>query len=261
MIEVLSSYPGRSAARSGALQTRDRHGLWRSRISGAPLRSAVKLARIACNYLRCFALRRIRDTLQQSGGAMVKTPVAAAFALVLASLHPVGAQEWPARTLTMVVPFPAGGPIDLTARLLTQRLAPILGQTVIIENRGGAGGALGTKAAAGADPDGYTLLFGNASALVVGPAVYRFRDYDTLKQFTPVAKVTEGYEVLVVAPNFPARNVAELTPPPRTAATPSRATPPAATPPRAPGVGGPPRPERGRSSPRRRQSPPPRRSS
>src|SRR5262249_57832422 len=85
-----------------------------------------------------------------------------------------------------------------------------VGQPVIRESRGGAGGALGTKAAAAAEPDGYTLLFGNASAFVVGPAVYRFRDYDTLKQFTPIAKVTEGYEVLVVAPDFPAKNVQEL---------------------------------------------------
>ena len=112
----------------------------------------------------------------------------------------VEAQTYPDRLIKMVVPFPAGG----TARLVVQRLGPILGQTVIIENRGGAGGALGTKSVAAAEPDGYTLLFGNASALVVGPAVYRFRDYDTVKHFTPVAKVTEGYEVLVVAPDFPA---------------------------------------------------------
>jgi tripartite-type tricarboxylate transporter receptor subunit TctC len=122
----------------------------------------------------------------------------------------VEAQTYPDRLIKMVVPYPAGGPIDITARLVVQRLGPILGQTVIIENRGGAGGALGTKAVAAAEPDGYTLLFGNASALVVGPAVYRFRDYDTIKQFTPVAKVTEGYEVLVVAPDFPAKNVQEL---------------------------------------------------
>jgi tripartite-type tricarboxylate transporter receptor subunit TctC len=81
---------------------------------------------------------------------------------------------------------------------------------VIIENRGGAGGALGSKSVASAEPDGYTLLFGNASALVVGPAVYRFRDYDTAKHFAPIAKVTEGYEVLVVAPNFPPQTVPEL---------------------------------------------------
>jgi tripartite-type tricarboxylate transporter receptor subunit TctC len=120
------------------------------------------------------------------------------------------AQSYPDRLIKIVVPYPPGGPIDITARLVAQRLGPILGQTVIIENRGGAGGALGTKAAAGAEPDGYTLLFGNASAFVVGPAVYRFRDYDTLKQFTPIAKVTEGYEVLVVAPDFPPKNVQEL---------------------------------------------------
>ena len=119
-------------------------------------------------------------------------------------------EAYPDRLIKVVVPFPPGGPIDITARLLVQRLAPLLGQTVIIENRGGAGGALGTKVAAAAEPDGYTLLFGNASAMVVGPAVYRFRDYDTLKQFTPIAKVTEGYEVLVVAPDFSAKNVGEL---------------------------------------------------
>jgi len=139
--------------------------------------------------------------------------VLCALALIGAAASAAGrveAQTYPDRLIKMVVPYPAGGPIDITARLVVQRLGPILGQTVIIENRGGAGGALGTKAVAAAEPDGYTLLFGNASALVVGPAVYRFRDYDTIKQFTPVAKVTEGYEVLVVAPDFPAKNVQEL---------------------------------------------------
>jgi tripartite-type tricarboxylate transporter receptor subunit TctC len=136
--------------------------------------------------------------------------VLVAIAIAVGAAGGAVAQTYPDRLIKVVVPFPAGGPIDLTARLLTQRLAPLLGQTVIIENRGGAGGALGTKAAAAAEPDGYTLLFGNASAMVVGPAVYRFRDYDTLKQFTPVAKVTEGYEVLVIAPGFPAKNVEDL---------------------------------------------------
>jgi tripartite-type tricarboxylate transporter receptor subunit TctC len=134
----------------------------------------------------------------------------AAISAVLSVTGGVEAQAYPDRLIKMVVPYPPGGPIDTTARLVVQRLGPILGQTVIIENRAGAGGALGTKAVAGAEPDGYTLLFGNASALVVGPAVYRFRDYDTVKHFTPIAKVTEGYEVLVVAPDFPAKNVQEL---------------------------------------------------
>jgi tripartite-type tricarboxylate transporter receptor subunit TctC len=141
---------------------------------------------------------------------MVFLGVLAAIGAALCPAGRVEAQAYPDRLIKMVVPFPAGGPIDTTARLLVQRLGPILGQTVIIENRGGAGGALGAKAVAGAEPDGYTLLFGNASALVVGPAVYRFRDYDPVKHFTPIAKVTEGYEVLVVAPDFPAQNVEEL---------------------------------------------------
>jgi tripartite-type tricarboxylate transporter receptor subunit TctC len=139
--------------------------------------------------------------------------VLCALAAISASLSAAGgvaAQAYPDRLIKMVVPYPPGGPIDTTARLVVQRLGPILGQTVIIENRAGAGGALGTKAVAGAEPDGYTLLFGNASALVVGPAVYRLRDYDTVKHFAPIAKVTEGYEVLVVAPDFPAKNVQEL---------------------------------------------------
>src|SRR5215471_10116316 len=134
----------------------------------------------------------------------------AAISAVVSAAGGVEAQAYPDRLIKIVVPYPPGGPIDTTARLVVQRLGPILGQTVIIENRAGAGGALGSKAVAAAEPDGYTLLFGNASALVVGPAVYRFRDYDTARHFTPVAKVTEGYEVLVVAPDFPAANVQEL---------------------------------------------------
>jgi tripartite-type tricarboxylate transporter receptor subunit TctC len=130
--------------------------------------------------------------------------------LALAATGPAAPQGYPERLIKVVVPYPPGGPIDVTARLVVQRLGPLLGQTVIVENRGGAGGALGSKAVAAAEPDGYTLLFGNASAFAVGPAVYRFRDYDTQKHFTAVAKITEGYEVLVVAPDFPPRNVQEL---------------------------------------------------
>jgi len=136
--------------------------------------------------------------------------VLAAIAAALAVADPCAAQSYPDRLIKVVVPYPPGGPIDVTARLVVQRLGPILGQTVIVENRAGAGGSIGSKAVAAAEPDGYTLLFGNASAFAVGPALYRFRDYDTLKHFTPVAKITEGYEVLVVAPAFPPRNVQEL---------------------------------------------------
>src|SRR5262249_15212871 len=121
----------------------------------------------------------------------------AAISAVVGAAGGVEAHAYPDRLVTILGAYPRRWPIESTAGLVVQRLGPILRQTVIIENRAGAGGALGTKAVAGAEPDGYTLLFGNASALVVGPAVYRFRDYDTVKHFTPIAKVTEGYEVLV----------------------------------------------------------------
>jgi len=120
------------------------------------------------------------------------------------------AQTYPERLIKVVVPFQAGGPIDLTARLLVQRLAPMLGQTVIIENRGGAGGALGTKAAAGADPDGYTLLFGNTATLANIPAVSKGAGYDPTKSFAAVAKVMDSYTLLVVRPDAPWTSVAEL---------------------------------------------------
>ena len=120
------------------------------------------------------------------------------------------AQTYPDRLIRMIVPFPPGGPVDIMARIVTQGLPPILGQSVIIENRGGASGSIGAKAVAGSAPDGYTLLFGNISSLVVTPVVTNNRDFDPDKTFTAVAKTSQNYEVLVVHPNFPAKSVREL---------------------------------------------------
>jgi tripartite-type tricarboxylate transporter receptor subunit TctC len=120
------------------------------------------------------------------------------------------AQSYPERPIKMIVPFPPGGPVDVTARIVTQALAPILGQPIVIENRGGASGAVGGKAAAAAEPDGYTLLFGNISSLVVTPAVNNNRDYDPAKAFVPIAHVSQNHQVLVVAPDFPPKSVPEF---------------------------------------------------
>jgi len=120
------------------------------------------------------------------------------------------AQPYPARPIKLIVPFPPGGPVDVTCRIVSQHLPRILGQTVVVENRAGAGGALGSKAAAGAEPDGYTLLCGNISSLVVVPVVTSNRDYDPGKVFVPIAKVSQNHEVLVVHPQFSAKSVAEL---------------------------------------------------
>jgi tripartite-type tricarboxylate transporter receptor subunit TctC len=120
------------------------------------------------------------------------------------------AQTFPDRLIRIVVPFPPGGPVDVTGRILAQHLGPIIGQTVIIENRAGAAGAIGAKAVANAEPDGHTLLLGNISTLVVLPVVTNNRDYDPSKVFAPIAKVSQNFEVLVVHPDFPARTVQEL---------------------------------------------------
>jgi tripartite-type tricarboxylate transporter receptor subunit TctC len=140
----------------------------------------------------------------------IALPTILALAVGIYGLSAAIAQPYPARPIKMIVPFPPGGPVDVTARIVAQHLPRTLGQTVVVENRAGAAGALGAKAVAGAEPDGYTLLCGNISTLVVLPAVTNNRDYDPGKVFVPIAKVSQNYEVLVVHPAFPAKSVAEL---------------------------------------------------
>jgi tripartite-type tricarboxylate transporter receptor subunit TctC len=136
--------------------------------------------------------------------------ILAAVAVGIGLAVPTHAQSYPDWPIKLVVPFPPGGPVDVTARILGQALSPIIGQPLIVENRGGASGAIGSKLVAAAEPDGYTLLCGNISSLVVTPVVNRYRDYDPAKAFAPIAMVTQNYEVLVVNPTFPAQSVKEL---------------------------------------------------
>ena len=117
---------------------------------------------------------------------------------------------YPDRVIKMIVPSPAGGQTDVMARLMAQKMQQSLAQSVIIENRAGAGGALGARAAAAAEPDGYTLFYGNTSTLAVIPAVSKNPGYDPVKHYAPVASVSESYMILVVHPSFPARTVQEF---------------------------------------------------
>jgi tripartite-type tricarboxylate transporter receptor subunit TctC len=133
----------------------------------------------------------------------------AALALTLAAGADARAQDYPSRLIKLVVGYPPGGPIDTTARILVPHLSATLGQTVIIENRPGATGSLAAKNLITTAADGYTIMLGNASSLAVMPAITRYRDYDSTKDFAPIAKLTEGYEVLVVAPDGP-QTVQEL---------------------------------------------------
>ena len=140
---------------------------------------------------------------------MIRTLLAALAALGIAFAQPAAAQPYPNRPVKIIVPTPAGGPVDVMARILANALPPALGQNVIVENRAGAGNTLGSKAAAAADPDGYTLLVSAASGLVMSPMVYKSAGYDE-NSFAPIALVTETPQVLVANPGAPFNSVAEL---------------------------------------------------
>lgn len=120
------------------------------------------------------------------------------------------APAYPDRTVKIVIPAAPGGPTDVPARLASQILQPRLGQPVVVENRAGAAGALAARAVATAAPDGYTLLMGNTSTLAVIPAVSSSAGYDPVKDFTPIARIFEGFQILVVHPSAPWKSVKEL---------------------------------------------------
>ncbi len=141
---------------------------------------------------------------------MIRTILCAALAaLGLALASPATAQPYPNRPIKIIVPTPAGGPVDVMARLLANALPAFLGQSVIVENRAGAGNTLGSKAAAAADPDGYTLLVSAASGLIMSPMVYKNAGYDETS-FAPVALIAETPQVLVANPATPFDSVAAL---------------------------------------------------
>ncbi|WP_280189599.1 tripartite tricarboxylate transporter substrate binding protein [Delftia sp. PS-11] len=134
---------------------------------------------------------------------------AVACALVAGAIPAAWAQAWPARPVSLIVPFPAGGTTDVLARALGQELSKSLGQPVIVENRPGAGATLGADHVAKARPDGYTLLMG-AVHHTIATSVYRKLGYDLQKDFAPITMVAVVPNVLVVNPQVPARNVQEL---------------------------------------------------
>jgi tripartite-type tricarboxylate transporter receptor subunit TctC len=141
----------------------------------------------------------------------VRTQNLAALATLFSLLLPasVAAQEFPAKPIKLIVPFPAGGPNDIIARVVGQRISELIRQPVVIDNRGGQAGVLGTDAVAKAAPDGYTIGIVSASALVISPSMEKVA-YDVPKDFAPVTLVVTVPEMLVVAGNVPANNMAEL---------------------------------------------------
>src|ERR1700742_756575 len=130
-------------------------------------------------------------------------------ALALMCALPAFAQTYPTRPIRIIVPTPAGGPVDVMARLLASTLPPALGQNVIVENRPGAGNILGSKYVASAEPDGYTLMVSAASGLIMSPLIYKNAGYDAAS-FAPIALIAETPQVLVVNPGLPVKTVADL---------------------------------------------------
>jgi tripartite-type tricarboxylate transporter receptor subunit TctC len=143
-------------------------------------------------------------------GSMRRASLGAVFlvgAILLAS--PLPAQTYPDHPIKLIVPSAPGGPTDIPARI-TAGFIPKLGQPGVVENRPGAGGALGARSVASSPPDGYTLLVGNTSVFAVNPAVSTSAGYDPLKDFAPVAKFSESFQILVVDPSLRVTSVKEL---------------------------------------------------
>jgi tripartite-type tricarboxylate transporter receptor subunit TctC len=126
----------------------------------------------------------------------------------LALTAPVMAQDYPSKPVRLIVPFPPGGSNDVVGRMIAQQLSDRLGKQVVVDNRGGAGGVIGSEAAANALPDGYTLLV-ISIAHAVSPWLYKL-NYDPIKSFVPVAILASGTNVLVVNPDLPVHSVGEL---------------------------------------------------
>ena len=137
--------------------------------------------------------------------------LAAAFcAAAILNVAGASAQVWPAKPIRLMVPFPPGGSTDIVSRIVAQKLAERLGQPIVIENRGGGGGTIGTAVVARAAPDGYNLTVASTSTHVVAPGVYAKLEYDPVKDFAPIGLMAVSPYLLVVNPALPAKTLKEL---------------------------------------------------
>jgi tripartite-type tricarboxylate transporter receptor subunit TctC len=140
-------------------------------------------------------------------GARLAFVIAAAFA---AGVMPVRAQDYPSRSITVIVPFPAGGASDVVARIVTNQMSKTLGQSIIVENVGGAGGTLGSARAAAAEPDGYTLLAAAMGSHVAAPVLTPNVKYDPVADFVPIGFTAHSPAVIIARKDFPARDMKEF---------------------------------------------------
>jgi tripartite-type tricarboxylate transporter receptor subunit TctC len=141
--------------------------------------------------------------------ALIRTAAAALAALALAGSG-AGADEYPSRPITLIVPYPAGGGVDQMARIVAERVGAALKQQIVVENRGGGGGNIGTRAVARSAPDGYTLLLGHTGTISINPSLYANPGYDPRRDFAPVGLIASMPLAIIAHPSFPARTVGDL---------------------------------------------------
>jgi tripartite-type tricarboxylate transporter receptor subunit TctC len=141
---------------------------------------------------------------------MLRTLLAAAIAIIVAQSGDALAQAWPTRPITMVVPYAAGGPVDTIGRIMGARLSEILGQQIVIENVGGAGGMTGAARVAKAAPDGYTLLLSGSAVLAINQTLYKKPLYNAMTDFDHAALFSDSARVLIARSNFPANTFPEF---------------------------------------------------
>ena len=134
----------------------------------------------------------------------------ALLAALLACVAPAAAVDYPSHTISMIVPYPAGGPSDVVARIVADGMSRRLGQTIVIENVGGAGGTIGTARVATATPDGYTLLAASMGSQVAAPSLYPHLRYDSVKDFAPVGLTVHAPAAIVARKDFPAKDLREF---------------------------------------------------
>ena len=150
------------------------------------------------------------QTHMPARSALLRTALAAGLALTAFAALPAAAQTYPTKPVKLVVPYPAGGTTDIIARIIAQQLAETFKQPFVVDNRPGAGGAIGTSAVGRSAPDGYTLLMGTANTHGINSAVKADLNYDAVKDFAPVTVVASTPNVIIVNPDFPAKTVGEL---------------------------------------------------
>ena len=140
----------------------------------------------------------------------VRHVIAAALLGAAVAGAPASAQDYPTKPITLIVPFPAGGGVDVIGRIVADKLAAELGQPVVIDNRGGAAGVIGTRVAARAAPDGYTLVMATSGSIAINPNLYANPGYQTLKDLSPIGLISSTPIVLMAHPSAPEQSLAEV---------------------------------------------------